>query len=419
MSGRAKVTRIASEIRAHDPRRAKSGIQAACEFIESGRSDRADRIAVTRALSAQLGSHEPKVLRWGYKLIALLNDPTYVDYLVRQLAHHDFDPENRTWAYSALAALTDDHERLLYRAGDQMMLAYELAGGMFARDPNLRRAVEAAAQTDDPLAHQWVGLVHGARRIRVQDEVVRDLSGSDDPAVVEYSIWGNRLAGGSPLMLDIDPFTIARRPENVRRWYYRSVVEREAIRDVLESEVTKWIDNETNSLAREGLALGLTGSNRDEHWEGLHRAWRASESDPFVRRALGDRDAPSSPGRIPVPGGKASRKGAKIMIINNFTGGTQTIGGIAGRDVHVTLTDPRPVAADLLDGLKRLPSADPAHIEALRELVDSAPTVSEEQRVTFWQRLSSIAGAVKSTADFTTSVSRILDSIDNVAGMLS
>ncbi len=414
------IARITEGMRSADPRRAKGAIQAACEFIESGRSNRDDRARLARGLSAQLGSPNRKVRRWVYKLIALFRNPEYIGYLAAQLAEREQDAENRTWAYCALARLTDNHEQLLYDAGDRMTPAYSLAAGMYGRADDMPERVERAALVDDPLAHQWIGLNLGNNRAEVPPEIIRDLVRGGDPNSIEYLLWGHRLVGGSALDFPLDPLDIGKYPENVRRWYYRTVAGRPATRDVLAAEVEDWIEFDSSSLAREGLATGLTRSSRDDHWESVHRAWGETEMDPFVLQALGVDDVTPPP--------TPSTPEMRGITVNNYgptiTGNIGTIGAIAAHDATVTIqappaVDPAALAAQLLAALRAEPAVASQLLDELVDLEQASSAENTPDRATVWTRLRDVTAAIKSTTGLTKAAADAVETIDSIVRTLS
>jgi hypothetical protein len=284
------LARIELDMRSRDARVAKGGIQAACEYLEASPARPATRRRIAASLSYQLGAVDPQVLRWGYKAIALLGSGEHQPYLRQQLGGGDLTPENRTWAVAALAGMTNDYRDTVYQVGDEQTLTYDLSAEMYSYTGRIRGNVHKAIDTDDPLNHQWLGLLYGDGRIELPASVLHALTASAHPAVVEYIIWGIRkraLHGAS--VVAIDPLSLAAQPVNVRRWYCRLVAQSPADRNAYQAQILDWIENEPSSLVREGLARGLHESPKDKHWKDVWHQWREFETDPFVRRALGRR----------------------------------------------------------------------------------------------------------------------------------
>jgi hypothetical protein len=434
-----RLVDILREIREEEPRLAKAGVQAACDFMEAGRGTPANRDRVMAALSYQLGSTDPKVLRWVYKLIALLRSPRYVNYLFRQLHDRDFDPENRLWAYTAIASISPDHRRLLYAAGDELTLAYSLAAALYRRVDDLQDSIGRAAGSDDPRAHQFVGLLYGEGRGEIPRELLSELTASPNPASAEYAIWGLRKRGGASWSdVRIDPLTVlTEQPANVRRWYYRLVAQHPESRNQLSAQVMSWIDRELESLPREGLAFGLHDSRRSWHWDGVLRDWRRVESDPFVRRALGvpaatvisdvgSPLAPTTPRRHPSP--TAPRKGSFIVIETNVFNNS-TIGVMQGRNsrnsgdvaisVGTTGDELFGVLQSLVTALASEPAVPAIAITELDELGETAKTTGDAPlKPDFFGRLKVVTGVIGAAATLSKATSDALDTL-GAMGVLS
>lgn len=284
------LARIEVDMLSADPRVAKGGIQAACEHLETRTPKASTRKRISSALSYQLTATDPQVRRWGYKAIALLQSNEHQPYLRNQLAGGDLTPENRTWAVAALAGMVEDYREVVYAVGDEQTLAYDLSSGMYGSTRDVGRAVDRAIGTDNPLSHQWLGLLYGDGRIELPASVLYELTACPYPEVVEYTIWGIRkrhIHGAS--VVAFDPVSLANQPANVRRWYCRLVAQSLPDRNAYEAQVIDWIEYEKDPLVLEGLARGLHESPKDKHWRYIWRQWRSTATDPFVRRALGCR----------------------------------------------------------------------------------------------------------------------------------
>lgn len=285
---RQKLEQVLADMQSADPRVAKGGVQAACELLESRPVPARTRSRISRALSVQLSSTDEQVRRWTYKLVALLRDPTYTGFLERQLAEVDMVAENRTWAVAAMSALNPNFLQGLYDAGEELTVPYALAAGMYRTTGLEEHALRAATNGDDPLAHQWLGLLYGEGRADLDRVLVSELTTSPSPEVVEYVIWGVRLRRKLGIeSINIDPTSLAQQQVNIRRWYYRTVAQDPKARNVYAAQVIDWIETDPDSKAREGLARGLHESKKDKFWRDVHSQWRRQEPDPFVLRALG------------------------------------------------------------------------------------------------------------------------------------
>lgn len=432
-----RVSDFLSEMRNMDPRLAKAGVQAACEYLEAGRGQ-AHHEPIMAALSYQLDSRDTKVLRWVYKSIALLKNPRYLNYLGRQLSGRDLDPENRLWAYAATASLTPEHRRVLNDAGDEFSLPYALASGLYGREPELAAAVRRAGDTDDAHAHQFIGLLYGEGNTLIPRRLLSELTASASAESVEYAIWGLRKRGGASWNdVRIDPFAIAEQPENVRRWYYRLVAQHPESRNQLSSAVLSWIENETASLPREGLAFGLFESERDGQWDAVLRSWRRTETDPFVRRALGAKfeDGPGSVtsfvdrSRAPSRASAINTRGIVVMIAKNIytnpiIGVVQERGGTVTGNVTVggsglTGADLSRVLNRLSSALESDPAAGPAIVADVQQLATTAAAAGNDPvKPTFLERLRGVAEAVRSVTSLGKAAGDVLDTLDGM-GVLS
>lgn len=296
---------VAQDIRSEDARTTKNAVQEACDRIEYGRTPSGqDATRLKRALSTQLGSSNTAILRWVYKLIALIGEPEYETYLVRQLRDVDFDAENRSWAVCALAVVAPNFLVALGQVDEDFTTAYALSSQMFMNQVVSADDLKRAYEDDAPLTQQWLSLLHGSHRITIPEPIHRDLILSEVPEIAEYSLWSLRSRFDyKPSLLGIYPGDIRRHPENVRRWYYQAFCALSANLDTFESQVVEWVRIETESRPREGLARGLVRYRDRRPWSGVLEDWRRSETDPFVQRALSSLNvvpvAPPSDGSYP------------------------------------------------------------------------------------------------------------------------
>ncbi|HET9894238.1 MAG TPA: hypothetical protein VFQ44_04840 [Streptosporangiaceae bacterium] len=286
---RLELDRVITLLGSSDDRLIKNGVQAGCELIETYRARlrRSEVDAIRVALSNHLGNSDPQVRTWIYKLVAELGDGPYAPYLREQLRARDFVPTNRTWAVSALAAVSSDYKAHLQIINDELTLSYRLAAAMFAQQPDTESAVREASNSDDRLGHQWIGLLYGDMRANIRTEFVSELTSSNYPEVVEYAIWGLRKRHeGSISQVALDPENVRNATPNVRRWYYRLLLKDARNITRYDHQLRTWLEGERDSRAREGLAMGFYGIPVSPEWRELLRSWAVSERDPYVRAAL-------------------------------------------------------------------------------------------------------------------------------------
>lgn len=288
LNSQRELRRIETLLALEDDRSIKSGIQAACELLETGaKITRTQHQRIRSAVSPHLLSNDPFVRRWMYKLIAQLGDPPYAAYLRTQLSDLDLVPENRTWAVAALAKVSLNFKSDLMAVGEDWTLAYRLSSGMFKHVGSMRKYVRDASNEDDPLAHQWLGLLHGDGRARIPMELLKELTASPHPEVREYALFGLRKRGGGSIdQTLLGPQEIVQHPPNVRRWYYRLLLNDESNLVRFGGLIEDWVEGEGDSKAREGLALGFIGLQLNQTWHQLLEDWRQVENDPYVLTAL-------------------------------------------------------------------------------------------------------------------------------------
>jgi class 3 adenylate cyclase len=282
-----ETRRVELLLNSEDDRHVKSGVQAICELLEEhAQIQRVHHERLRRALSRHLDSKDMYVRRWIYKAIALLGDQAYAVYLRSQLANVDSVAENRSWAIAALARVSLDFKNDLKLVDEEWTLPFRLSASMYCRTRHISRYVREASRTDDPLAHQWVGLLHGDGRAQVPLAFLKELTASDHPEVAEYAIWGLRRGRGSLDDVALGPHDLDRAPENVRRWYYRIFVKDERNLERYASLIEDWISSEGDSKAREGLARALTEVPFSPYWHDVLTGWQSEERDPYVRVTL-------------------------------------------------------------------------------------------------------------------------------------
>lgn len=296
------VHSISQDIKSPDQRRAKTAIQAACNLIENRGIRESNRLTLARSLSLQLTSHDVLVRRWTYKLIALLGFTDYLPHLIHQLSDDERDAENRCWAIASVASLHEDYRQVLSALDDDLTVAYQLSAHLFAPSPSpIDRLIREAENSDDSLSHLWLALLYGDRRIDLPAGLVRELSRSRDPEVVEYTIWSLARRNEAGLeLISIDPHLVAQQPESVRRWYYQLLGSSKSGLDTYAELVNEWIATDLESKAREGLAKAVA-SAQSRHWRTLRRDWLRSETDPYVLSALQSTSLRTFSPRIPSP----------------------------------------------------------------------------------------------------------------------
>lgn len=284
-----EVRRICLLLSTDDPRLVKNGIQSACELLEAQRPHLSrHQVDLIRAgLSDHLGSKDRWVLSWVYKLIGLLGDHQYTPYLRGQLLDRDFVAENRTWAVAALALVAIDHRKHLLDIGEELSTPYRLSASFFRPQHDTGRAINDAGNNDDRLAHQWLGLLYGETRADVPLSLITQLTASPYPEVAEYAIWGLRKRHQDSMSkVLISPDQLNAKPPNVRRWYYRMLLQDPSNIVRYSYQLRTWIGSESDSKAREGLAAGFVDVGVNAEWLDVLRSWAQMESDPYVLQAL-------------------------------------------------------------------------------------------------------------------------------------
>ncbi|RWC53041.1 hypothetical protein [Mesorhizobium sp.] len=247
----------------------KSGLQRACDVIESGQAF-LNTTFLTAGLHAHLMSSGIKVRRWAYKLVALLRDSTFLPQLKNALSGTETDPENRTWAAAAffgMASVTEQNS-LIARLDDSYRgTSLELASKLYARGEPSRDALDLRVWEKEPLARKWLCLLCGyaptyERTIdrRFADlDLVRNSVQDSDPEIVEYSIWAEHkhpLGSYEHIRRSIEELV---GEPNVRRWVYRLLTKDERSATAHLDLLTDAMDatSEVSVVAREGLALGI------------------------------------------------------------------------------------------------------------------------------------------------------------------
>jgi hypothetical protein len=288
-----------------NPHLIKRGLQRICDAAEHGRRIDLARDSALRALVVvQQRSTDVLVRRWLYKLIGLSGNGSWVAWLQGQLAGHETDPENLSWAIAALHALVGRAEanlRLVRASRDPDDIVVQLSRRYFVRGPPLGREVVSGVVGDDQaLAHQWLSLLFGKDPGVVPREVVGELATSDEAAVSEYAIWAVHADPGGRLRhLSLHPQDFDRMPANVRRWYLRLVAKDG---DDLETYQDLVIEGtrDKDPAVREGAALALAEAAVLP--AALVREtgiWIESDPNPLVQLALG-RVLVAHRGRQPV-----------------------------------------------------------------------------------------------------------------------
>jgi class 3 adenylate cyclase len=273
------------------PRRQKWAVQSICDSLEAGWPIDVTRDPRIAAGIARLRrTSDTTVLRWLYKLVGLTGDRLWRPWLEGQLAR-DSDPENISWAAGALSTISPRSAALavLDAAGHQVAgTALELAPRYFDGGPPVDdRLIRDVMDDDDPLRHQWLGLLQGKDPTLVGRSVVATLNVHPDPIVVEYSIWAVfRDPAGRLADLALKPQDVPVAPPNVRRWYYRLLAKDSAALMANYELVEHAVLSDDSPAAREGLALGLLDIYPGDWLARDIVDWFARETDPMVRLAL-------------------------------------------------------------------------------------------------------------------------------------
>lgn len=382
-------------MRSDDHREIKNGIQGAYEHLRANPGTSKQHVDGMRIeLSRHLSNQDPLITPWIYSLIAVLGEEQYTPYLRTQLANHEFDPVNRTWAVASLANIVTDYRAVLDEIDDDLTLPYRLASAMYRGPMDDARMVREAGDTDDRLTHLWICLLFSESRAQIPVELVKELTKSRDAEVAQYALFAlhkhPRTGLESAL---IGPQDIAGVQPRVRRWYYQVLLKDPTNLDRYRAFLLERVETETSSQAREGLAKGFIGLAVPRTWTHHLRSWAESENDPYVldallrvpdlrdisRRSANDAAAQRSRDDLkrsegssdPVPGTLFNFNAERVVIMVDRrdqrvrVGGTgNTIGSVQGaysRAVGTTVTaatdqdqDVQAIAPQLIDLLRSI-----------------------------------------------------------------
>lgn len=281
--------RLLALMGSHDNRAIKNGIQGVYELLRDYPNTPTSFVNTARqGLSRHLTNQDPYVTPWIYSLIGVLKDLEYEPYLRSQLRDHEYDPVNRTWAVASLASVTEDHRQVLHEIGDELTLPYKLASAMYRGQETDAKAVRAASESDDRLAHLWVCLLFSEQRAEIPIPQIKELTGSRDAEVAQYALFALHKRPHVGIdSVTIGPQDLMGLQPRVRRWYYQLLIQDPSNLMRYGEMVRHWMTVETHTQAREGLAKGFIGTQPSREWIHELRAWAESERDQFVLDALG------------------------------------------------------------------------------------------------------------------------------------
>ena len=282
-----------------DPAIQKRGLQRLCVLLQKG-----TRLSMTGSVEASLRplrwSRDIKVRSWLYNTLARLRSRAFRDYLSYQILLNEEDAENRAWAVAAFfsTATHDEIKALLRRLNDDFYKSpLELAAQLYydgaLRATLVQRPFERSIAYDSMFARWYCVLFGYGRAGRLLDpfsfthtEYVASLNTHHDDDVAEYSLWSLHMSNAADYRsATIRPDEVMRRGAHVRRWFYRLLTKSPAA-VVANSEFLKAsMANESDVIAREGLAIGLSSHYLDEFAD-IMLDWFLSEEDQLVCLAL-------------------------------------------------------------------------------------------------------------------------------------
>ena len=384
-----------------DPHLVKRGLQRICDAAEHGRRiDRSRDSAVRTLVVAQQRSGDVLVRRWLYKLIGLSGNGSWVAWLQGQLAGHETDPENLSWAVAALHALVGRAEarrRLDQATRDPDDVVVRLSGRYFVRGAPLSRDLVREVVGDDrPLAHQWLSLLFGKDPGILRREVIGDLARSHRAVVSEYAIWAVHADPGGRLRhVSLHPQDFGRMPANVRRWYLRLVAKDQDDLATYQDLVIEGA-RDRDPAVREGAALALVDAPvlppaivRET------RDWIGTDSDPLVRLALGrvitaHRGRQSALDDVPDPGGGTGRSEPPLVATIRRAPAARIFVPPVRRSKEPTLLDPVPMIEGSsdetvfllgLDTVRFSERTDHEQFQIFRDLLDALRSDEQMARV--------------------------------------
>jgi hypothetical protein len=220
--------------------------------------------------------------------------------LYYQILQNEEDAENRTWAVAAFFSIAthDEITAMLKRLDDDFCNSpLELAGQLYydgtLRATLVQRPFERSIAYDSLFA-RWYCLLFGYGRAgRLLDpfsfthmQYVASLNTHHDDDVAEYSLWSLHMSNAADYRnATIKPDEVLRRGPHVRRWFYRLLTKSSAAVVANSDFLKARIDSESNAIAREGLAIGLSSHYLDDFAD-IMLDWFLNEQDQLVSLAL-------------------------------------------------------------------------------------------------------------------------------------
>jgi hypothetical protein len=281
------------------PELQKRGLQQLCAAAEAGRHPYQRRAVVNQIANFRFSPHI-KVRRWQYKAIGFLQPDDSKEYLTFQIANGEQDPENLSWATSALFAVAPEPyaREVASRTSRFTETHLELSAQLFDRtsySPASAQQLMLFDLENSELSAKWYCLLFAYGRtdnrlpkLRYPSlEVVNEFTRHHDPEVSEYAIWGlwrNRAFSNTPLPFKA-ALALTMSSPGVRRWAYRLLAKTAASFRANVEVFREAIRIEKDEHAREGLALALVkhfDSSLSQHLV----AWFVDEPSLVVRVAL-------------------------------------------------------------------------------------------------------------------------------------
>jgi hypothetical protein len=220
--------------------------------------------------------------------------------LSHQILLNEEDAENRAWAVAAFFSIATQEEitALLRRLNDDFCNSpLELAGQLYydgaMRSTLVQRPFERNIAYDSMFA-RWYCLLFGyGRAQRLLDpssfthmQYVASLNTHHDDDVAEYSLWSLHMSNAADYRsATIRPDEVVRRGAHVRRWFYRLLTKSPAAVAANSDFLKARINDESDTVAREGLAIGLASHYLTEFVD-IMLDWFLREEDQLVSLAL-------------------------------------------------------------------------------------------------------------------------------------
>lgn len=279
-----------------DDRLEKRGLQDLCDLLEKGYllKEEEKQLLFIR-LSKLKKSGNILVRRWLYKSIGLLKEMDFLPYLKGQLTGIEDDLENQTWIIAALYHLLEESEAVKIITKSNLSSNTDLFAGFYEPSflPKERSEIKKILDKNDPLLLKWFSLLYGnsLNSFRIEKPKLKDLltrlNLHDDYQVVEYSVWAlHKSKHGRFTDCQILPHQIFNHKPNVRRWLYRLLTKDVRSITVNFDLIKTAIDNEKDTSAREGLAIGLGEFCLNPEISQLYFKWFIKEKNSFVRIQL-------------------------------------------------------------------------------------------------------------------------------------